>query len=261
MIIILAFIFGLLIGSFLNAVIYRLYRNLPLGADRSMCPHCKHVLSPLDLVPILSFIWLRGRCRYCKAKISWQYPIVELLTGISFALLAYNYGLRITDYGFWFQLAFIAFLILIAVFDLKYYLILDKVSIPAIVLAVIWRIVSDFHSNNFGWHSPLAGGVFGAVIISGFFGLQYLASRGRWIGLGDVKLGLFLGLIFGVGQGLVYLLLSYWIGALVGLVLVAANQKKMSGKLPFGTILGFSGIIMLLYGSSLLAWYLHLVGF
>jgi prepilin signal peptidase PulO-like enzyme (type II secretory pathway) len=177
-------------------------------------------------------------------------------------LLANNYGLRITDLGFWFQLIFICFFIVIAVFDLKHYLILDKVVLPASVLVFLYLLFETFqrHVSLFALSSPVAQGLIGAAIISGFFGLQYLISKGTWIGLGDVKLGIFLGLLFGLGKSLMLLLVGYCLGAVVGLLLIAFGKKAMSGKLPFGTFLGISGIIILLYGSSLIHWYLGLLG-
>jgi leader peptidase (prepilin peptidase)/N-methyltransferase len=244
------FVFGLIAGSFLNAVIYRLWVGKSIAFGRSMCPHCKHVLGPLDLVPLFSFVFLSGRCRYCKKQISWQYPIIELITGISFALLAYK--LQPTNYNlqFLFQLVFICFFIEIAVFDLKHYLILDKVLLPASILAVVYAIYAQ----------TFIQGLIGVAIISGFFGLQYFISNGRWIGFGDVKLGVFLGFVFGVGQSLVLLFISYMSGAAIGLLLIYLGKKELGSRLPFGTFLCFSAIIILLYGHQIQTWYLGLIG-
>lgn len=246
----LFFILGLIVGSFLNALIHRLHSGQSIVYDRSRCVHCKHLLSVWDLVPLFSFVLLRGKCRYCGKKISWQYPIVELATALIFILLAKNFEFQIADSEFWFQLVFACFLIVIAVYDLKHYLILDKVLVPASILASIYAV----YKGEF-W-----AGLIGVIIISGFFGLQYLASKGRWIGLGDVKLGIFLGLIFGVGQSLMLLLIAYCTGALVGIILIMKGQRQMSSQLPFGTFLAISAIIMLIYGPSLLAWYIRLLG-
>ncbi len=257
------FIFGLIIGSFLNAVIYRLYAGKSIADGRSQCPHCGHDLTVFDLVPVFSFLWLRGRCRYCHKPISWQYPVVELITAVSFALLSNNYGLRITDYEFWFSLIFNAFFIIIAVFDLKHYLILDKIVFPAAGVALFQLIYETISQrvNPFTLSSPLIQGLLGVIIIAGFFGLQYLVSKGRWIGLGDVKLGIFLGLVFGVGKSLMLLMLAYFSGAMVGVLLILLGKRQLSGKMPFGTFLAFSGIMMVLYGQSLIHWYLGLLGF
>ncbi|MBX4205131.1 MAG: prepilin peptidase [Candidatus Doudnabacteria bacterium] len=248
---IIFFISGLIIGSFLNAAIYRLWTGQGIVYERSICPHCKHVLSAWDLVPVFSYLFLGGRCRYCRKRISWQYPLIELVTATCFVLLAQNFQFSISNIQFWFQLVFICFFIVIAVFDLKHYLILDKILLPGSVLALIYAIYTH--------HLPQ--GLVGILIISGFFALQYFISKGRWIGFGDVKLGIFLGLIFGIGQGIILLFLSYLVGALVGVALIAADQKEMGSKLPFGTFLTFCGIIMLLYGKEILSFYLQLIGF
>lgn len=249
--IIIVFIFGLILGSFLNAVIFRLHSGESVLSGRSHCVHCGKTLQAWDLIPVFSFLFLRGRCRYCREKISWQYPIIELVTAITFVLLAASHGLWIMDYGLWFQLVMAAFLIVIAVFDFKYYLILDKVVLPATVLAVAYNI----------WHGQLFVGLLSGLGLAGFFWLQYLVSKGRWIGLGDVKLGFFLGNLFGWPQSLVMLLLAYFGGAAVGLVLMALGKKKFSSQLAFGTFLSASAIITMLYGAGIANWYLKLIGF
>lgn len=258
--IVLIFIFGLIIGSFLNAVIYRLYVKESFLFTRSHCPHCNHELAAKDLVPLFSFLALQGKCRYCHKPISWQYPLVELLTAILF-VAAYN--LHPTPYTLAFQLVFISFLIVIAVFDYKHYLILDKVVFPALTLAVIWNIYLDLttHYSLATTHSHFVSGLIGALVVSGFFALQYYISRGRWIGFGDVKLGLFLGSLFGVKSSIVMLFMAYALGAVVGLILIALDRKTLGSKLPFGVFLSISAIIMLLYGMHLTDWYFRLIGF
>jgi leader peptidase (prepilin peptidase)/N-methyltransferase len=255
------FIFGLVIGSFLNAAIYRLWVGKGIVMERSMCPHCKHELSPADLIPLFSFVFLRGRCRYCRKKISWQYPLVELFTGITFLLVGAKFAFAFSFVDFWFQLTFICLLILIAVYDFKHYLILDKIVFPAAALAVVYALIRSYSLGSFGIHSALIQGIIGIAIISGFFGLQFFISKGRWIGFGDVKFGLFLGMIFGLGMSLMLLFLSYCLGAIVGVLLIAMGKKDLGSKLPFGTFLGICGIIMILYGPRLVDYYLKLLGF
>lgn len=249
--IIIYIILGLIVGSFLNALIHRLATGESIAHGRSKCPSCGHELAPVDLVPVLSFIYLAGKCRYCGKKISWQYPIVELVTAVSFFLVAMNYGSQIGDYRLWFQLVFVCFFIVIAVFDLKHYLILDKVLLPAGILALIFAVING----------ELINGLLGVLIISGFFAAQFYISKGHWIGFGDVKFGIVLGLLFGMSKGLILLFLSYCAGAAVGLILIAMGRKHLSSRLPFGTFLSFCGIIILLYGDMILQWYLNLIGF
>ena len=243
-----AVILGLIIGSFLNAVIYRLSVKRSFLFGRSICPTCKHELSAWDLIPVLSFLMLSGKCHYCKQKISWQYPIVELATAVSFGFLAWN-----LESGIWnlvVQLIFACFLIVIGVYDYKHYLILDKVVYPAAVLALIWSIVNG----------QLVNSLFGSLIIVGFFGLQYLISSGKWIGLGDVKFGLFLGILFGFKLGLVVLMIAYVSGAAIGIVLIVLGRKKIGSPVPLGSLLAGSGIIVMVWGEAIASWYLKLIG-
>jgi prepilin signal peptidase PulO-like enzyme (type II secretory pathway) len=253
-------IFGLIVGSFLNAVVYRLKVGKNIAFDRSLCPHCKHTLSAWDLVPVLSFVWLKAKCRYCHKPISWQYPLVETFTALVFFVVGWHFGFHLSEPMFAY-LVFCCFFIVIAVYDFKYFLILDKVLLPATVLTVVQKLIEGSNGGNlFGLHSPLVSGIFGVVIISGFFGLQYLVSAGRWIGLGDVKFGLFLGLVFGVGPSVMVLFLAYCLGAIVGLGLITAKKQHLSSKLPFGTFLSFSAIITLIWGPPVIGWYLRLIG-
>ena len=256
------FIFGLIIGSFLNAVIFRLKSGESFLFTRSHCPFCKHELAAKDLVPLFSFLMLKGRCRYCGKRISWQYPIVELATALSFVLLALNLQFTIYNLQFFVTLVFICFLIVIAVFDYKHYLILDKVVFPALALAIIWNIYLDLstHYPLPTTHSHFVSGLLGALVVAGFFAAQYYLSGGRWIGFGDVKLGLFLGSLFGFKFGLVMLVIAYFMGAVVGLSLIALNRKTLGSKLPFGVFLSISAIIMVLYGDRITNWYFHLIG-
>jgi len=139
---IFVFLFGLILGSFLNCVIYRLAPHQNFGGGlggRSFCPHCKHTLSWQDLIPVFSFIFLKGKCRYCKKPISWQYPLIELVTGILFILVLYHtaYNIPYTIY----ELIIACFLIIIFVYDLKHYIIPDSVIYPAIAIALIFNFL------------------------------------------------------------------------------------------------------------------------
>jgi leader peptidase (prepilin peptidase)/N-methyltransferase len=258
--IIIFFIFGLIIGSFLNALIYRLYDGKSIVYGHSQCPKCHHNLSVFDLIPLLSFLLLAGRCRYCGKRISVQYPAVELITGLVFLLLGIKFDFILSE-QLLFSLFICSTLIVIGVFDLKHYLILDKVLFFASIVAFFHLVyIAGQQSIFFDLHSSVVQGLIGVIIVSGFFGLQYLISQGKWIGFGDVKFGIFLGLIFGVGKSLMLLLLAYCSGAIVGILLILLNRKQLSSKMPFGTFLAFSGIIMVLAGDSIINWYLGLLG-
>lgn len=239
----LFFILGLIFGSFLNSLVYRLYFNLSLWG-RSFCPECKRILKYADLIPFLSFIFLGAKCRNCKKKISWQYPLVELLTGILFAIVYLGHA---SIYLVLFRnLFFVLVLIFIFVFDLKYYLILDKIIWPALIVGLIINIFIGLN-----WIDLALGICLG----TGFFLLQHLLSQGQWIGNGDVKLGALLGAMFGWQLTLLTIILAYFIGGLVGIILLASGKKKFGDVLPMGAFLAAAAIVVLLYGDMILKWY------
>ncbi len=238
------FIFGLICGSFLNAVIFRLYEQKSFVKGRSFCPKCGQVLKINDLIPVLSFLMLKARCRYCKKSISWQYPMVEVSTGILFCLLYLIFGWSL---AFGFYLILTSFLIIIFVYDLKYHLILDKVSIPAIILAIIFGLFLKISP----WDM-----VFGVLIGAGFFFLQFLVSKGKWIGGGDIRLGVLMGIMLGWQKVLLALFLAYFVGAVFSIVLIAMKRKKLKSHLPFGTFLTIGTFTALLWGQIIIDWYL-----
>jgi len=255
------FVFGLAVGSFLNALIYRLSASSRSILDsHSICPRCQQRLAWYDLIPIASFFMLGGRCRYCRKPISWQYPAVELATAVSFVLIYFSTspafqspspgGLGRGEVELLFNLVAASFLIIIFVYDLKHYLILDKVLLPAAVLALLYQA----YQGNLGM------AILGGALLAGFFGFLYLVSRGRWIGLGDVKLGVFLGLLIPWPVTLALFFLAYLSGAMVSLWLLALRAKKMTDRLPFGTFLTFGAFIAMLWGEEMMNWYFRLIG-
>jgi len=240
----LIFIFGLICGSFLNAVIYRLHANKSFLKGRSFCPHCQHQLKTKDLVPILSFIALKGRCRYCQKRICWQYPLVELGTALVFCLLFMYFGWSLE---FIFYLIISLFLVIIFVYDFRYHLILDKVSITAIILALVFNLILGFSII-----SLLLGGLIGG----GFFFLQFIVSKGKWIGGGDIRLGILMGFLLGWQKLLVAMFLAYFVGAIFSIVLIFLKKKKLKSHLPFGTFLTAGTFVALLWGQEIIDWYL-----
>jgi len=243
------FIFGLLIGSFLNVVLHRLQTEQSIIWPASHCPTCKKPINWYDNIPILSFIVLKAKCRHCHGQISWQYPLVELATGIISAWAYCRFGWS----GDFFRTAiFGGFLLIIFVYDLRYYLILDQVIIPAMVTALLINL-----SLGLGvW-----GMIIGFAIGGGFFLAQFVVSSGRWIGGGDIRLGALMGLMLGWKMVLVALFLAYFSGAIVGIILILAGKKKMSSQIPFGTFLSIATFLTLLFGQPLLNWYLNLINF
>jgi len=252
------FIFGLVIGSFLNCVIYRLEKKQSFLKGRSYCPHCKHILSWQDLIPVFSFLILGGKCRYCGKKISLQYPLVELFTGLLFVfLLNYELGIRnyeIFNFNFIFNFLFLIlnslFLILIFVYDLKHYIIPDKVIYPAIAIALIYNLILN---SQFIIHNSISA--FGAAA---FFLAIVLISRGKWMGVGDIKLALLIGLLLGYPKALLALFLAFLIGAIIGLGLIILKKKTIKSELPFGPFLILGIYLALFFGEKIINWYLNL---
>ena len=267
---IFVFIFGACIGSFLNCVIYRLEKKKKI-TGRSFCPHCKHTLSWQDLFPVFSFLFLKGRCRYCKAKISWQYPVVELATGIVF-LIIYNLKfeiynqfeisqfLNILNLFFLFYVA--SALIIIFVYDLKHYIIPDKVLFPAIIITFIYQLFSNlFNSNwilNSNFKFQISNFVIAALIASGFFLVIFLISKGRAMGFGDVKLAVLMGLLLGLANVLAALFLAFFFGAIIGLILMVFKKKNLKSEIPFGPFLIIGTFMAILYGNQIVQWYTSL---
>ena len=252
------FIFGLIVGSFLNCVIYRLETKGNFLKGHSFCPHCKHILSWPDLIPVFSFLILRGKCRYCGKKISFQYPLVELATGLVF-LLILNFKFLISNQFSIFNFETIIYslylfiisslLIIIFVFDLKHYIIPDKIIYPAILIVLGFRIL-----NLFGiWNSLISG-----LVAAGSFLFIILVSRGKWMGFGDVKLAFLMGLFLGFPKILVALFLSFFIGAIIGIGLILLKKKTLKSEVPFGPFLATGTFIALFWGQELINWYFNL---
>lgn len=242
------FLLGLIIGSFLNCIIYRLEHKKSLGG-RSFCPRCKHILSWKDLFPVLSFAILRGKCRYCRRKISWQYPLVELATAVIFSLLAFFLGGNgALDLIFIFYIASV--LIVIFVYDLKHSLIPDKILLPAILISFFYRLILDF---GMIWNY-----LFAAAISAGFFFVIFLVSNGRWMGFGDVKLALFLGFVLGAPEIFLALFLAFLFGAIIGLILMAFKRKSIRSEIAFGPFLVIGAFLAILFSNQIIQWYLNL---
>ena len=251
LILVLTFLWGLIIGSFLNCLIWRLHTGEGVRG-RSYCPKCKKKIAWYDNIPVLSFLILRGKCRLCGKHISLQYPSVELATAFLFTLALY-YGLVAGEISYlmllksWFL---IAVLIVVFVYDLRFYLILDKVMFPSIALLLVINILLGF-----GWLDLLIS----AIIGLGFFLIQFLISRGAWIGGGDIRLGLFMGVALASWKLLVLaIFVSYLLGSVVGLSLVATGNKKWGSKIPLGVFLAVGMIFALFWGEPIINWYFSL---
>ncbi|MDD5145534.1 MAG: prepilin peptidase [Candidatus Pacebacteria bacterium] len=250
-----AFIIGLLIGSFLNCVIYRLEKEESFLKGRSYCPFCKHQLSWQDLFPVFSFLILRGKCRYCKKPISWQYPLVELATGFLFLLVAQHSFLNLLVTSYW--LLVTSLLIIIFVFDLKHFIIPDKVIYAAILASGIWYLIAGIFLHLYSGQELLIF-LYSAFFAALFFFIIVLISRGNWMGIGDIKLAFFMGLFLGFPKITVALFLAFLIGAIIGVGLIISRKRKFSSEIPFGPFLVTGTFLALFFGQNIISWYINL---
>lgn len=247
------FVFGLILGSFLNCVIWRLRENIRFWKGRSMCPRCRRTLAWYENIPLVSFACLGGRCRTCRGKISWQYPLVEMATALLFLLVAV-YHTRLGQVEGWLFLRdmfFLAFLIGVFVYDFLYKQILPE---------WIWLgAIIGFFFNHLLFPDTDKSMLMGAMAASGFFLAQYVVSRGRWIGGGDIHLGFMLGIWLGWPDVLVALFFAYITGAVVAVYLLATKKRQLGAEIPFGTFLSVGAFFALYHGDAVVRWYLDLL--
>lgn len=223
---------GLILGSFLSVLIGRWPQWRGVVAGRSECPHCHHGLAWYDLVPLVSWVVLRGRCRYCSSLISSWYPVYELTLAVLFGWYAWQYGLDVLELSIIFGLVALFF------FDLKYQVLPDVIVFPLMALAVLR--LGTTHSE-FSFWGPVAG-----IIFFAFFWVLYRLSRGRWLGFGDVKLALAMGLLF--GRGVVGVtLIALWSGAAIGVILMVLGRATRKTPLPFGSFWSAAAMMTLLW--------------
>jgi len=245
------FIFGTLIGSFLNCLIYRLENKKSFVFGRSICPKCKHELAWYDLIPIFSFIFLRTKCRYCGKKISRQYPFIEIVTGLLF-LFIFNYQLSIINdylivsFSNLTSLIFIfSSMLVIFIYDFKHFIIPDKILYPLTAVTLFYLIIN----YQLGIINYLLAGA-GASL---FFLSIHLISKGKWLGFGDVKLALFLGIFLGWPNIFLSLFLSFIIGAIMGIGLIAFKGKGLKSQVPFAPFLLIGTFIAFFWGDRIIS--------
>lgn len=264
MTLIIFFIFGLIIGSFLNVMVYRLKVAESMFFDRSRCPHCKQIIHWYDNIPVISFILLKFQCRHCKKKISWQYPLVEISTGLLFALCGF-YFFDAYDPASWafviYLLGVISALIVIFVYDFLYLEIPDIVLWPAVIWVISfglffsWNLIS-VKENIFDL--PVLSRILAASVAFSFFFLLSKLSREKWMGMGDTYLVIFLGLILGWPQILLALFLAFFTGAFCGIILISAGKYTMKSQVPFAPFLVLGTVITIFFYEPVINWYLRL---
>jgi leader peptidase (prepilin peptidase)/N-methyltransferase len=253
--IVLFFLLGLEIGSFLNVCIDRLPRGKSIVKPPSHCEACGHRLAAKDLIPLFSYLWLRGRCRYCRASIPGKLFYVELVSGVIYAFLYWKYGLT-PELGA--MMFYAALFTIIFMVDLEKGVILNKVVYPAMAVAVILGVLGIQPELTQWPVEGIANIAMGGGVGFLFFLVLVVASRGG-MGWGDVKLAGLIGLATGFPMVLVTIVLGAGLGAIVGVVLMAVKKKGMKSRIPFGPFLSVATMVTLIWGSDMLNWYAGLI--
>lgn len=251
---ILAATFGLIFGSFANVVVLRDKKRKSVLTGRSHCPHCRHVLAWYDLFPVVSFLLLKGRCRYCQRNISWQYPLVEI-TAALLAVFAYWYG-WIVQYDIRQVILLFAalFLLLVtSVMDLR----TMEISLDYVVLAGLLLGVAYWLRTLEPWPAVIFGLIIGAGAIAFVVYGWKLAFKQEGMGVGDIWLSGVVGLAVGYPGVIIALLSAIFSGALAGIMLMLIKRKSMNSAMPFGPFLCLGMLIAIVWGDLLLDWYLY----
>ncbi len=254
---------GLMLGSFVGAMTWRLHVGKDFVNDRSECEHCHHKLSALDLVPLLSWLTLRGKCRYCGKPIGWTAPALELAMASLFVTSYYMWPLSLdtwqsqTSFVLW--LVYLVGLVALLVYDLRWMLLPNVIIFPLIGVAIAESMVRYQIQVGLSPMDYLQSVVFGVATIAGLYWVLYTVSRGRWVGYGDVKLGIFMGIALGFQRSLLALFLANIIGFVIVLPGLLSGKLKRTSRVPFGPFLIVAFMISFLFGDRIIAWYLHFI--
>lgn len=289
MVILILIILGVCLGSFVNAFVWRHYRRaeireqikeqkakkspskkaivtleeeaseLSIVYGRSKCTYCGHALAAKDLIPIVSFVQLHGRCRYCGERID-DTPLAEILLPLLFVVSYLFWPLTFHDRGLFIFVLWLIFLVgltILILYDLRWFLLPHSIVLPLIGLAVLQvLIVAIFYHG--GWQA-LLGALWGALVIGGLFYVLYVISHEKWIGGGDITLGVLLGLLVGgPARAPLLIFLASLLGTLLALPLLVLKKASRDTHLPFGPFLIIAGVIVMLWGAQILAWYTSL---
>lgn len=269
MITILAAVFGLLIGSFLNVCIYRWPRDLSAVRPRSACPECGKPIAWYDNIPILSYLLLRARCRQCGAGIYWRYPVVEFLTALSFAFFVHEAGLSLQALKY---CTFAAILIALVFTDLETLLLPDELTIGGLIIGLLFAVFipvpdSTFQliAGLFGVHPGGRAGMFGEALFGAFVPAGTLWFGGwlfeklrhkEGLGFGDVKMLAMVGAFLGIGGALLTIIVGSLVGSIIGLAFIKLTGKDTATyQLPFGTFLGAAAFFAAIEGQTVVGWY------
>jgi leader peptidase (prepilin peptidase)/N-methyltransferase len=259
------FLLGLALGSFVNAFVFRLHEapkakskelrdKLSITNGRSMCVHCHHKLAWYDLLPVISWLSLRGKCRYCSKRISVQYPLVEIGTALLF-VLSYVYWPYSSDFIllFIFWLVFIVGFMALIIYDLRWMLLPNVIVLPLTVLSLVYVLVYALLAGNI---AVITDAILGMASIGGLFYILFQTSSGKWIGGGDVKLGFVLGILAGgLMEGLMVIFIASLLGTLFAILSAGHKKQTLKKRIPFGPFLIIALIIVYLFSADIISWY------
>ena len=247
------FIFGLCIGSFLNVCIYRLPASKSIVHPRSMCSNCGTLIAAYDNIPVLSYLWLKGRCRHCQIKISLRYPMVELLGGL-FALGTFlKFGLTLEALIYY---LFIAALLIVTFIDIDHRIIPNVITLPGIPIC----FAASFALPTITYREALLGILIGGGSLFLVAWIYSLITKKEGMGGGDIKLLAMMGAIVGWQGVLFTIFLASLVGTLAGLAAMLQSRKGMKLAVPFGPFLSIGSITYIFFGTPLIAWYFNLLG-
>ena len=251
---IFVFLLGLIVGSFVNVLILRTWKREEIVSKPSYCYNCQQQLKWFDLIPLVSFFALKGKCRSCKIKISWQYPLVELATGLLFVGIVNKFLISFTPILVILTFIYLALAVLLLamfVFDWKHLVIPDKFLYPALFLSLAIVFINFVNIGN----HLLSG-----VTAAGFFALLVFGSKGQAMGSGDIYLAAIMGLLLGFPDIVTALILAFFAGSLVGLWQIIIHRKSFKTQIPFGPFLIGSLILVIFLGEIITGLYLQLLG-
>ena len=267
------FLFGLIIGSFLNVCILRIPTGKSIVMPASACPKCGAAIRPYDNIPVLSYLILRGKCRGCKTKISPMYPLVEFLTGLLFFACYYVFGLSVETLKW---CAFSAIMIVLVFTDIRERILPDVVNFTGLAIGLLFSLFVTTADGSALWLAnhifqfpppqpvlSLVDALLGAALGGGLLWLvseAYFKLRGReGMGLGDVKMMLMVGAFLGAKRTLLTIMAGSILGSVIGIAVILARRKDADYELPFGTFLGAGALLVVFFGTPVVNWYQSLL--
>lgn len=248
MLALLMFVLGLLIGSFLNVCIYRIPRDESISYPPSHCTGCGERIKLYYLVPVFSYLFLRGKCRNCGVGISLKYPLIELLVGVLFLTLYYVYGISFELLKF---MVLISFIVVIGIIDLETTDVYFKTTLSGSIAGIILLIAGNLLGHGI-WEF-----IYGALLGGGLISLIVIITRG--MGWGDVEICFLCGLFLGFKMTILMIFISFILGGIIGVMLMLLKKKSHKDYIPFGPIISLAALICIYFGEKILLWYLYLL--